>query len=277
MQSVDHNPDSVKCLVRATFNAAAEHFDDAALFFWDRLGRKTVELAGVAPGHRVLDVCCGSGGSAIPAAERVGTSGCVIGVDLAEKLLELAREKAIRLGLDNARFIVGDMDSLDVADDSVDIVLCVLGLYFARDLPAAVRELWRTLKPGGTLAVTTWGPRALEPMNSIFLQSIVPELPRIGLRPDTVSWARINESATLTKVFRDAEVSMPKVDEEVVEYAMSPEDFWTVVLGSGYRLLVETMGATAAERVRRALMDRVRNEHAEGVTSDVLYARAKKT
>ena len=171
------------------------------------MGRKTVQLAGVAPGHQVLDVCCGSGASAIPAAERVGSSGCVTGVDLADKLLELAREKAVRRGLANIRFVVGDMDSLDVADGSVDVVLCVLGLYFARDLPAAIREFWRTLRRGGTLAVTTWGPRALEPANSMFLQAAAVELPDIGLRPDAVSWARINEPVTLTRVFSDAGVS----------------------------------------------------------------------
>ena len=57
---------------------------------------------------------------------------------------------------------------------------------------------------------------------------------------------------------------------------MIPEDFWTVVLGSGYRVLIAAMGPAAAERVRMALMDRMRKEHTEGVTSDVLYARARK-
>ena len=48
------------------------------------------------------------------------------------------------------------MTRLDVADNSMDVVVCVLGLYFAQDQPSAVAELWRVVKPGGTLAVTTW-------------------------------------------------------------------------------------------------------------------------
>lgn len=58
----------------STYNSAADFYDDPANLFWQRFGRKTVERLQLKPGSRVLDVCCGSGASALPAAEIIGPS-----------------------------------------------------------------------------------------------------------------------------------------------------------------------------------------------------------
>jgi len=75
-----------------TYNAAADFYDHPANTFWERYGRRTLERIGLTPGQRVLDVCCGSGASALPAARFVAPNGSVVGVDLAENLLALARD-----------------------------------------------------------------------------------------------------------------------------------------------------------------------------------------
>lgn len=275
MSPAQPSPGVVKALIRATFNAAAKHFDDAPLFFWDHCGTRTVELAGLAPGNRVLDVCCGTGASALPAAQRVGPTGRVVGVDLAEQLLVRARAKARERGLDNVEFAEGDMTRLDVADNSMDVVVCVLGLYFAQDQPSAVAELWRVVKPGGTLAVTTWGRRALEPANTMYLEAVAAERPDLDA-PHATIWGGLAEPAALTKVFLEAGASSPTIVHETLAYPLSADDFWTVVLGSGYRLAVDAMGPDAADRVRTALSLRMKQEHVEELIADVMYARASK-
>jgi len=265
----------VKALVRATFNAAARHFDDAPLFFWDHCGTRTVELAGVAPGDRVLDVCCGTGAAALPAAQRVGPSGRVVGVDLAEQLLVRARAKARARGLDNVRFVEGDMAHLDVTGNSMDLVTCVFGLYYAQDQASVLAELWRTVRPGGTLAVTTWGRRALEPANTMYLDALAAERPDLDGR-GAMLWGRLDEPAALTKVFVDGGAAPPTIVHETLVHPLTADEFWTVVLGSGYRIAVDAIGPDAANRVRGVLRNRMDHEQVREVAADVLYARATK-
>src|ERR1700755_629045 len=105
-------PENAQARAAFTYNAAADFYDASPLSFWDYFGRRTIELASLSIGSRVLDVCCGSGASALAAAEAVGPNGNVIGVDLAKRLLDLARTKAIQRRLTNIEFEVGDMLSM---------------------------------------------------------------------------------------------------------------------------------------------------------------------
>ncbi len=268
--------DPVKVLVRRTFNAAAEHFDESPLFFWDQCGRRTVDLLDLGPGGQVLDVCCGSGASALPAAARVGPRGQVVGVDLADGLLTLARAKADERALTNTTFVAGDMDRLHVADGSMDAVVCVLGLYFSHDLPATVARLWRALRPGGVLAVTTWGERALEPLHSSFLDSVAHERPDLDARGATLSWERINSEQKLSAVHARARVETPEITREVITGRVSTNDAWSIVLGSGYRLFLAALSLEEAARVRADLYRRLSASPFTLLTGDVLYSRARR-
>jgi ubiquinone/menaquinone biosynthesis C-methylase UbiE len=131
-------PDYARARATTTYNAAADSYDDPANSFWERFGRRTIERLHLQPGMRVLDVCCGSGASAIPAAEKVGPEGFVLGVDLAEKLLERARSKATKRGLHNLEFRVGDMLDLRLERSEFDTVVCVFGIFFVPDMRAGV-------------------------------------------------------------------------------------------------------------------------------------------
>jgi ubiquinone/menaquinone biosynthesis C-methylase UbiE len=110
---------------------------------------RTIERLHLQPGARVLDVCCGSGASAIAAAQKVGSEGFVLGIDLAEKLLERARSKATKHGLLNVEFKVGDMLDLRVLRLEFDAVVCVFGIFFVPDMRAGVQALWEVVRPGG--------------------------------------------------------------------------------------------------------------------------------
>src|SRR5262245_22160099 len=113
-------PEDAKRRAAAAYDAAADAYDDPANSFWSRCGERTVQRLKPRPGARILDVCCGSGASALPAALAVGPLGSVLGVDLAANLLELARAKARARNLRHAEFRKADMLDLGLDPASFD-------------------------------------------------------------------------------------------------------------------------------------------------------------
>lgn len=113
-----------------------------------------VALAGLQPGETVLDLGSGAGLDVLLAARRVGPEGKVYGLDMTDEMLALARENQRRSGIENAAFIKGEMESIPLPDDSVDVVIsnCVINL--APDKGKVLAEACRVLKPGGRLAVS---------------------------------------------------------------------------------------------------------------------------
>ena len=264
-------PEDAKTRAAATYNAASDHYDDPANSFWQRFGRRTIERLGLRPGARVLDACCGTGASAIPAAEAVGSGGFVLGVDLAEDLLEIAREKARSRNLGHVTFRAGDILDLGLPEGEFDAVVCVFGIFFVPDMEAAVRELWRLVGPGGQLAITTWGPRFFEPVTTAFWRSVRDVRPDLykGFNP----WDRISDPDSLRSLLAAAGV---KVEEAVLETGThplrSPEDWWTAVLGSGYRGTIEQIDAEGRERIRRENLEFIRSSGVRSVEANVIYA-----
>ncbi|MDA9438431.1 ubiquinone biosynthesis protein UbiE [Bradyrhizobium sp. CCBAU 51745] len=272
---MDPVSDPAKLKAEATYNAAADHFDDGPLAFWDRYGRLTVQRLSLAPGSAVLDVGCGSGASAIPAAIDVGPQGRVIGIDLAERLLTIARSKSLAQHLHNVEFRRADMTALSYPDASFDAVISVFSLFFVADMVAEIRELWRVLRPGGKLAITTWGPRMFEPGSEAFWSAVK------EFRPDLVAtvspWERITRPDALRQLLSESGIRGAEVtSEDGKQRLQSVEDWWTIVLGSGYRWTVEQMSEGERAGVKAANLKKLRESGTTSVETNVICAIAPK-
>jgi ubiquinone/menaquinone biosynthesis C-methylase UbiE len=267
--------DPSKLKAEMTYNAAADHFDDGPLSFWDRYGKRTVERLTLSPGSSVLDVGCGTGASAIPAATTVGPRGRVIGIDLADRLLDIARSKGRAQQLQNIEFRRADMTALDHPDESFDAVVSVFSIFFVSDMAQQVRELWRVLRPGGRLAITTWGPRMFEPGSQAFWSAVK------MCRPDLVAtvspWERVTTPQAVRGLLSESGIENADVIAEDGRQALqSPEDWWTVVLGSGYRWTVDQMSDEERARIRAANLKTVQDAAMTSIETNVIYAVAKK-
>ena len=254
-----------------TYNSASDHFDHPSNTFWDRFGQTTIDRLDLQPGQTVLDVCCGGGASAIPAAEYVGKKGHVLGVDLAENLLELARAKAQRRGLTQVDFQRGDMMSLEPPDAQFDAVICVFGIFFVPDMPAAVRELWSRVKPGGKLAITTWGQNFFEPANTAFWDSIRQEAPEFhkSFNP----WDRISQPESLAEMLGVAGVKADHIEVKNGTHPIKgPEDWWATLLGTGYRGTIDQLDHQKRERVRKDNLRFIEESGITGIEANVIYA-----
>lgn len=111
-------------------------------------------FSAIAPGETVVDLGCGAGLDALRAAASVGPEGRVIGVDMTPAMVAHARAAAERLGLRQASFLEGRIESLPLPDESADVVIsnCVLNL--SADVDAVLREALRVLQPGGRLRIS---------------------------------------------------------------------------------------------------------------------------
>jgi SAM-dependent methyltransferase len=115
-----------------------------------------VRFAGVAGGQKVLDVACGTGVVAVTAA-RLGAR--VTGLDITPELLERARENARMAGV-SIEFHEGDVEELPFAPGEFDVVLSQYGHMFAPRPDVTIAEMLRVLRPGGTIAFSTWPPES---------------------------------------------------------------------------------------------------------------------
>jgi SAM-dependent methyltransferase len=222
----------------------------------------------------VLDVCCGAGASALPAARAVGPTGSVLGLDLAEPLLAIARKRAATLGLRNVAFRECDATAAGLGSASFDAVVCVFGVFFVADMPAFAAEMWRLVRPGGTLAITTWGPDWCEPASSVFWRSVGELEPTLfrAFNP----WDEITTAPALADVLARGGVSGAAVEATAGEHheLERADEFWDIVLGSGYRATVDALGEGQRERLRERVIGELRSRGVTRLRNDVVFANA---
>jgi len=127
-----------------------------------------LDLAGVSAGQRVLDVACGTGVLARAAAERVGPTGHVVGVDLNPAMLTVAAR--IRPDLE---WREGDAANLPLEDERFDSALCLSALFFFPDVNAAVAEMARVVRTGGVVVIQTYASLDDQPVYGQFIETVL--------------------------------------------------------------------------------------------------------
>jgi ubiquinone/menaquinone biosynthesis C-methylase UbiE len=176
-------------------------FEGGAQKVSDRL----VELAGVKPGSRVLDVATGTGEPAVTAARKVTLGGRVIAADISPQMLAIAKERAASLGLqDVIEFREGDAESLALANGSFDAVVSRWGFMFFPNLPQTLQRFHAALAPGGRLAAAVWPAPERAPILNISFSTVRREL---GLPPQPPLDAppfNLNDPARLQSLFSQA-------------------------------------------------------------------------
>jgi O-methyltransferase/aklanonic acid methyltransferase len=195
---------------------------DAAGGLFGHFGALLVERARLSPGDRVLDVAAGTGASLVPAAERVGAAGSVVGLDLAPGMVDRLRERIARLGIENAEALVGDVESLPFPDEAFDAVLCGFGLFFFPDTDRALGEIKRVLRRGGRLALSTFTRAGSDSMDAMWAQiaAFMPVPPADD--PERV----FDEVSQLRNALERAEFEEVSVEASPFELVFPDVDTW---------------------------------------------------
>jgi ubiquinone/menaquinone biosynthesis C-methylase UbiE len=218
---------------REQWNSAASGWDK-----WSELidgasghvSERLVELAGVEPGSRVLDVAAGYGEPSLTAARVAGPDGNVVATDISAQMLAFGRERAAAAGIDNIEFVESDAASLDFPENSFDAALSRWGIIFEPDGEAAAARIRGFLKPGGRMAISSWGPPERVPMLGVPMRTAMQRLDVPPPPPGTPGPLSRPTPEALGGLLTDGGFSDVEVEEADVTLEWeSPEDFTTFV------------------------------------------------
>jgi len=195
-------------------------FEQGAQPLSDRL----MELAHVAPGHRVVDVATGIGEPAMTAARRVGSTGSVVAIDQAPQMLAVARERMETAGIQNMEFVEGDAETAPLPAVSFDAVVSRWGIVFFQDVVGALAHFRASLVPGGWLAAAIWGPPERVPLISLPFMAFAVDQGRPHSPPSGTNPFSLSDSVTLDQVARDAGFAEVQSEQLTVIFTFSSVD-----------------------------------------------------
>ncbi|MBY6261644.1 methyltransferase domain-containing protein [Azospirillum sp. 412522] len=211
----------------------------------DKLNRPLLDAAGLAEGHRLLDLASGAGEPALSAARRAGPDGLVVGSDLVPGMMAGAVRRAHGVEGPAPAFTAADMTALPFADAAFDGVTCRFGIMFVPAAESALREVRRVLRPGGRAAFMVWGPRA---GNGLFAEIGDAVAGHLGEDGSLDPLFRFSAPGLLSDLMRAAGfAATSETDLTPVRKAPAGQPFWRAALemSFGHRLA----GLSAEQRV----------------------------
>ena len=231
------------------------------------VAERLVEMAGVKPGSRVLDVAAGLGEPSLTAARVAGPEGKVVATDIAAEMLDFGRKRAANAGVDNVEFVQSAGADLDFPEGSFDAAVSRWGIIFEPDGEGTAAKVRGFLAPGSRFAIASWGtpdrvPMLAVPMGALFshlgIDPPPPGTPGPLSRPTPEAIGGLLEGGG----FADVETGEVEV---VLEYD-SPEDFVTFVkdIAAPITAVVNAQPEGEREGVWNAITDAVREAAGDG-------------
>jgi demethylmenaquinone methyltransferase / 2-methoxy-6-polyprenyl-1,4-benzoquinol methylase len=172
-------------LVAEVFHSVAAKYDlmnDLMSFGLHRLWKRfTIEQAALHPGQKVLDVASGTGDLAKVFAKKVGHTGKVVMTDINESMLQVGRDRLTDAGIiGNIEYVIADAENLPFADNDFHLVTIAFGLRNVTNKDAALRSMFRVLKPGGKLLILEFSHASAPPLRKLYDAYSFNIIPKMG-------------------------------------------------------------------------------------------------
>lgn len=185
-----------------------------------------LEAVDLRPGERVLELACGPAGVGLQAARAVGPDGRVLCTDFAEPMVDAARRRAAKEGLENVDFRVVDAEAMDLPDASFDAVLCRYGFMLMGDPGAALEETKRVLRPGGRMAFAVWGEAEENPWASIPMRAVISHFDAPPPEPGAPGMFALAGEDRLRQLLQEAGFAEIRVERVQATERYESDDAW---------------------------------------------------
>jgi ubiquinone/menaquinone biosynthesis C-methylase UbiE len=190
------------------------------------VSERLVELAGIKPGDRVLDVAAGLGEPSLTVAKVVGPEGSIVATDISSRMLAYGRERAVAAGVENIEFVESDAASLDFPEGSFDAAVSRWGIIFDPDGEGAAGRIRGFLKEGGKFAISSWGPPDRVPMLGVPMRTVMTRLDIPPPPPGTPGPLSRPTREAIASILEGGGFSDVQVEELELEFEYdSPEEF----------------------------------------------------
>ena len=209
---------------------------------------KLIELAKIKHGERVLDVACGTGAVTKKISKKVGTSGTVIGTDVSENAIKIAKKwSGPNKNLD---FVIADAEKLFFGKN-FDVVTCQYGIFFFPDALKVLKNLKKQLKKNGTIAICVHGDGDSVPFFSVILDAVTKYIPDY-VPPGAPDFDRFGNKKALKKVALDANFKNIKVNEFIFSYNPGTfSDYWSNYLKYVAKPIKKKLNSLSKENMKK--------------------------
>ncbi|MCJ7670811.1 MAG: methyltransferase domain-containing protein [Acidimicrobiia bacterium] len=257
------------------FSAGWTKWDELVLKMLEPVGVEMIRSLELQGDEQHLDIAAGTGEPGLSIAALL-PQGRVVLTDLSAGMLETAGANAKAQGLKNVEVRECSVEALPFEDASFDTISCRFGFMFFPDIPAAVSELQRVLRPSGRISTAVWAEPPGNPWATIPMAAISSEVELPAPAPDAPGLFRCAAPGAIAGVFRDA--GMHDVVESEVRTnldASSAEEYWSFMTEVAAPVVAGLASAddAARERIRAATIEQVRTFEVDGKPSIPLHAR----
>ena len=270
-------PEQVKQRITDVFDTVATGYDNPSTRFFYFCADKMLDILEPKQNTRLLDIATGTGAVATSAAQKLLPEGRVHGIDLSEKMLDIASKNAAKMALTNIDLHTMDAEKPDFKSDYFHYITCSFGIFFLPDMPTALKNWQRILQPDGKIIFSTFASEAFSPLTDLFKD----RLSQYGLDIPEASWFKLSVPAECESLLSNAGYSNIKTETKQMGYhLLNIDDWWEILWNTGYRGFLNQLSATDLVRFRAEHLKEVealKSDDGLWLNIETIFSTATKT
>jgi SAM-dependent methyltransferase len=257
------NLDAFRQQSQAVWETMAAGWETKRAYLWSvsrPIGEWLIANLEVRSGQTILELACGTGDTGFAAAPLLGPTGRLILTDFAPTMVAAARRRGAELGLTNVEYRVMDAERVDLADGSVDGVICRWGYMLMGDPAAALKETRRVLRRGGRLCFSVFASAELNPWAAIPARVLIEGGHMAPPAPEAPGILALADPGRIRGLLADAAFGRPRIEEVPIVWSFqSADEYWSFLkeIAGALAMVITTLPEDRQRTVRRTITDRL--------------------